>query len=152
MLRALSASVYNCGMTEVFANSIEQEIAQLSEEIAAKRRELEAARGISHESESDKEILRASLAEKIQMVVPPLPPPPPPGVGAKPAATGSSYLDDLDPETAEKVNSLIQEVFSKGLESAIQRVKKEDVYVIDAFHDALVDKMYEELKRRKAVS
>ena len=49
-------------MEERFANSIELEIAQLSKEIDAKRRELETARGVSFESDAEKEVVRTSLA------------------------------------------------------------------------------------------
>lgn len=136
-------------MTELFANAIEAEIDQLSKEIEAKRRELETARGVSHESESDKEIVRASLAEKIHS--PSSVPSQVPVSSAAPASPVVSYLDDLDADTAEKVNMLIQEVFSKGLEAAIKDARREDPYVLDAFHDALVDRMYDELKARKAV-
>lgn len=137
-------------MEERFANSIELEIAQLSKEIDAKRRELETARGVSFESDAEKEVVRTSLAEKINAVnlgaaTPQV------NVASRPANSGASYLDDLDAETTEKVNHLIQVVFSKGLDAAIKEAKSQDPYVLDAFHDALVDKMYEELVRRKTV-
>lgn len=144
-------------MAETVTNPIEAEIAALTREIEIKRRALEAQNGIVSEGE-DKEFVRTALAEKIRQsfsAAPPassvssavpVPPPPP-----KPASQGASYLDSLDDATSAKVNVLIQEFFTKGLERAIRDAKNEEPYVMDAFHDALTDKLYEELKRRKAV-
>jgi hypothetical protein len=141
-------------------NIIEAEIAQLSKEIEDKRRQLESQRGITGESTGDKELVRAVMAEKIfpaqpssapaatqttaaQAIVPPPPPP-------KPAA-GVSYLDSLDANAVETVNMLINKAFSGGLTKAISKAQEETPYILDAFHDALTDKLYEELKSRKLV-
>ena len=40
------------------------------------------------------------------------------------------------------------EVFSKGLKQALVSVQVEEPFIIDAFHDALVDRLYDELKTR----
>lgn len=139
-------------MTETFKNPIELEIEALSKEIEAKRRELEAGVGVVHESTGEKEVVRASLAEKINAQLPPSIAPLGPVPVAPAASSTGSYLDDLDPETTEKVNALIQEVFDKGLERAIKDAKNLEPYVLDAFHDALADRMYQELKRRKVIN
>lgn len=139
-------------MTETFKNTIELEIEALSKEIEAKRRELETKAGVVHESTGEKELVRASLAEKINAQLPPSIAPLGPVPTAPAIAATGSYLDDLDAETAEKVNALIQQVFEKGLERAIKDAKNFEPYVLDAFHDALVDRMYDELKRRKAIN
>ena len=36
----------------------------------------------------------------------------------------------------------------KGIEKAAAEAKKSNPYVLDAFHDALVEKLYPELQRR----
>lgn len=144
-------------MSETLVNPIEQEIAALSREIEAKRKELDASRGVVREAQETKDVIHASLGEKIQKALPavPLAPVPPQGTAVASvtgtASSGNSYLDDLDEETVAQVNALIQEVFAKGIDRAIKDAKTHDPYVIDAFHDALTDKMYEELKRRKAI-
>ena len=58
---------------------------------------------------------------------------------------GSSYLDSLDPETTIRVNELITLVGTKGLNAAIIASQGEPAFVLDAFHDALVDRLYDEL-------
>ena len=39
-------------------------------------------------------------------------------------------------------------VAGKGIKKAIEEAKKNSAFVLDAFHDALVDKMHDELKER----
>jgi hypothetical protein len=58
------------------------------------------------------------------------------------------YLDTLDRETAARVSSLISLVEENGFKAAIAEAQAEDPFVLDAFHDALVGKLYHELKDR----
>ncbi len=52
-------------------------------------------------------------------------------------------------EIAKKeVEDLIDLVFKKGLEAALKKARKESPFIEDAFHDALVDKLLPELKRK----
>lgn len=59
------------------------------------------------------------------------------------------YLKDASPEIKFEVEKLIDMVFHQGLYKAVSEAKKHDALVIDAFHDALTDKLFEELKQRK---
>ncbi len=150
-------------MAEGSVNLIEQEIEALSREIEIKRRALEAERGVvaAESGAGDKEILRAALAEKLTSAPAVSPSPTPPAAGttipaaapaSRPAASKStSYIDDLDEVTAGKVNALIQQVFAQGIEKTLSAARAEDPYVMDAFHDALTDRLYDELKKRKQV-
>ena len=70
----------------------------------------------------------------------------PPFGGA--TASAKSYLDNLSPESIKEVNRLIELVSEKGVKGAIAQAKNSNPFVLDAFHDALVDKLYEELKSR----
>jgi hypothetical protein len=138
-------------------SAVEAEIRQLSQEIDAKRKLLESQKGVYEESGSgDKELVRTALAEKIF--------PPSAGSGqvatttepqaqqtapAKKADSGASYLDSLDEDTVASVNLLVGAVFTGGLKNAISKAQVQTPYILDAFHDALTDKLYEELKSRK---
>jgi len=59
----------------------------------------------------------------------------------------------LSEEELSKQQSLIQELvnlaFEDGLNAAIEKAKKmKDPYLLDAFHDLLADRLYEELVKR----
>lgn len=139
--------------------AIEAEIAQLTKEIEAKRAELESSRGISHEGGSDRGAVREVLGEKLGLSPAPSPAPAPVDPAqafATPASTQKksatvSYLDSLDDATVAIVNSLVQQAFDKGILSSIRVARSESPYVVDAFHDVLTDRVYEELKKRNIV-
>ncbi len=131
------------------SSSIEAEIAELSKTIEQKRKLLEESKGVFE----DKEVLRQAVGEKISEHAAM-------AAGAYGAAqkttktthaTGSSYLDNLDEESIEQINHLLGLVFSKGINEAIKEASLMPPFIIDAFHDALVDKLYNELKERGIV-
>ena|SRR3989338_67178 len=130
-------------MTEGGAN-LEQEIAVLSQQIEAKRSQLELERGGHVES---REILHTIIGEKISGALAPIPNPKSGNI--KPSA--SSYLDDLGPVDIEKLNALIDLIPKLGIAKTIEQVKNETPFLLDAFHDALVDKLHDELKRQKLI-
>lgn len=124
---------------------IEAEIAELTKQIEAKRRVLESDNGIIEE----KEFVRSAVAEKISEITPQF------NVQKTSSIKNDnkiSYLDNADEETSETVNGLLEIVFSKGIEDAIKEAEKQEPYIMDAFHDALTDKMFEELKTRKIIN
>lgn len=52
----------------------------------------------------------------------------------------------LDPSTTAAVDQLVSEAVSKDLEGAIKKAKdSNDPLIIDTFHDAIVDELYERL-------
>ncbi len=61
-----------------------------------------------------------------------------------------SYLDGAGvPENVKaEIEELINLVFAKGLEDALVEAERHGPFVEDAFHDALVDKLLPELKKR----
>lgn len=70
-----------------------------------------------------------------------------------PSVTNSvlpSYLNNSSaPQDAKlEVERLVNIVFRDGLEEAIRASKKTPAFIEDAFHDALVDKLLPELKKR----
>ena len=49
----------------------------------------------------------------------------------------------------ERLQELVDMAFHSGLVSAIEKAKKmHDPYILDAFHDLLVDRLYKELIER----
>ena len=62
-----------------------------------------------------------------------------------------SYLDHLDEQTATLISGLIQKVPTVGIAKVVAEAELAGPYAVDALHDALVDKLYEELKNRGIV-
>lgn len=123
---------------------LEAEIAQLSAQINEKKAALERERGSAVEIG---DAIHHVVSEKYTGVVTPASP-------ATPTATQSnatSYLDSLDPADAEKINAYIDLIPSQGLQKTINQVKDESAYLLDAFHDALVDKLKAELKKQNLI-
>lgn len=129
-------------------DNLEQEIAELQRKIEEKRNLLEQQGGIIEEKEfvreSVKEILPQAQAQTEQT-----PETVRPAVKVE-APTGEvSYLDHLDEESLGIVNSLIEELPTLGLAKVVTKAESYNIpYLVDALHDALVDKLYEELKSR----
>lgn len=61
------------------------------------------------------------------------------------------YLKNSPAEIKLQVEKLIESVFNDGLEKAVKKAVLSDAFILDAFHDALTDKLYEELKARKLI-
>lgn len=140
--------------------AVEAEIAALAQKIEEKRRLLEAEHGVVEE----KELVRQAIGEKIsealgqassaaQVAAEPSAALPVSSATPAPSAqSGPTYLDTLDDDTVRKINALVEQVFTLGLQKTIKTVVEEDPFVLDAFHDALVDKLYAELKKHKVVA
>jgi len=129
--------------------TIEQEIAQLEQQIADKR----SALGLEQtgpELPTEKETLHEIIGEKIQQSAPqhkPVSPVQP--LPVKPQQ-GDSTLSYVLPELKEKVQELITLVFNKGLDDGVKEAARSDnPALIDAFHDVLVDELYNVLVERK---
>lgn len=116
--------------------ALERDIARLSEEIG-KRRESPELKG--------RELVRESLRSFT---------PPPPAGPAKPAPQQSvlpSYMQGEPPETKLQVEELLELSLHKGITQGLKEARKAGPYVLDAYHDALVDKLYPELQKRGIV-
>lgn len=139
--------------TQFSQNVIEAEIAELAKKIGEKRKILEEQKGIIEE----KDLVRSAVAEGISKS--PLQQTSSSSqTSRKTTATASSaktadvsYLDMLDEESGAEVNRLIDVAFTKGIAAAFSEVSKDEPYIMDAFHDVLVDRLYEELKIRGIV-
>jgi hypothetical protein len=136
-------------------NSIEAEIAELSQKIAEKRKELESSKGIVEE----REVVKSAIGEKISNNVPQAVSAALSATGANtkasgagtPPPAGKSYLDYIDEESRAIVEDLVESVFVNGLEKTLKGLEMQEPYIIDVFHDVLTDKIYDELKKRGAI-
>lgn len=132
-------------------SSIEQEIALLEQQLQEKKSALGGQENAPKEAIlSDKEILHEIVGEKIQKSIP-TPPMTPPNntvpVQPAPIVEPPSYLS---PELKDKIQILVNLAFEKGPDAAIREAAKSDnAALIDAFHDVIVDELYNSLIERK---
>ncbi|EKD24192.1 MAG: hypothetical protein ACD_81C00087G0003 [uncultured bacterium] len=61
------------------------------------------------------------------------------------------YLKDASPEIKDRVERLVEDAFANGVEHAAIAAQAFGPFVVDALHDALSDRFYEELQKRKFV-
>jgi len=115
----------------------EQEIAELERKLAEKKRELEEKREVKHE----KEILKEVLKEKIEKPVPPKATPITPSAVQKVVIKKAKQIKNQQKE--RQIKLLTDLAFEKGVIHATEVAKKlEDPYILDEFHDTLVDELY----------
>jgi len=126
--------------------TLEQEIATLEQLLEEKKatREQEEAEPVQEIQE--KEIIRDIIGDQIQQsqaaaddqaVIPP-----------EPQADPAEDIDLL----AQQVKGLVTITFGNNLKHGIsEAVKTKNAAIIDAYHDALVDELYDQLVARKKV-
>lgn len=102
---------------------------------------------------SEREVLKHSLQAFGETVTTPLPPPPPQEEKSRKDSLLPGYLerDGADPRVKLEIEKLVDLVFHESLGRAMREAGKHPPFVQDAFHDALVDKLLPELKRRKVL-
>lgn len=140
---------------ENISNDIESEIIELNRQLEEKKKQLEAQSGIVEEKEALAEVVSEHIYgstasgvtddeddsnsdDKVKTDIP----------TKRSNKTGGCYLDTLSSEEASRINTYILSVPANGIKKTINQVKNEDPLLIDAFHDALVTKLYDELKSR----
>jgi len=134
-------------------NSLEQEIAQIERDLASKRAELEKQKeaGAIPEVPHERETLREVVGERIMPPSaggppPAMPPTPQTAVPPTPAVEPLSYLSE---ELKTKVQELVNAAFSKTIDDAVKQARAtNNAALLDAFHDALVDELYDYLIER----
>ena len=142
MVFSFNALWYNLNMENP---TLEQEIADIEQRLAEKKAEL------------NKDELHTVVKEQIQEKVPEYQPStqavpapttiePAQTLPVTPLAEPPSYLSD---ELKDKVQELINIAFTKSIEEAVKEVSKlNNPALIDAFHDVLVDQLYNTLIER----
>ena len=128
-------------MEQHFHEALEHDLQKLTAEVKEKRLQ----NGI--EQQSEKEILKQSLqAFSVQSATAP--------ASSVPEEPSKPFLPDYmkasDPQVKLEVEKLVDLVFHGSLIKAISEAKKHSPFIEDAFHDALVDKLLPELKKRGA--
>jgi len=123
---------------------IEKNIERLSKEIAEKKnlpeykevpeRELikQTLQPLVRQATSDKQQVTKKEEETKETVLP-------------------DYLKDSPPEIKLRVEKLVDLVFHQGIEKTIKEANQAGPFILDAFHDALTDKLYDELKKRNLI-
>lgn len=122
-----------------FDSALEQDILRLSGEV--KKR----AEGIPSGEVSHREIVKSVIGSQIQT-----------HQATEPAAQSASepspmlpqYLQQESPEIRLKVEELMDLTFHKGIDASISEAKKYGPFMLDALHDTLTTKFYDELKSR----
>jgi hypothetical protein len=97
--------------------------------------------------EREKEILKQVVAEKLRIQ--------PQGVSAQAPASAQQIAktqkdDQRRVEYQEVISSLVETVFTQGLDEAVKQARQtHNAFLIDAFHDELVDRFYQEIKSQE---
>ena len=134
--------------------TLEQEIAQIEQNLASKRSALEQQKqsGAITELPHEKETLHEVLGEKIGELQPTPAISPQASGGQAPAVLHSPVIEPpvyLSLELKEKVQELVNVAFAQTLEIAIKQARAiNNAALIDAFHDALADELYNYLIER----
>lgn len=126
-------------------SALESDIERLSKEIAEKRN-LPEYKGLS-----EKELIKQTLQPLVkQPLTQPSQPATQPTVSAEETIL-PDYIKDMPAETKLQVEKLVEAVFHQGIEKTVKEAAKAGAFVLDAFHDALTDRLYDELKKRKII-
>lgn len=126
---------------------IEQEIAELSSLIDQKRAQLENKAGIITEKELIKESLARHFSDTNEEQGGPegYSPASPSTLTATPSV---SYLNNLNDQEIETVNTIVAGVPKAGLRATLKNLITHQPFIIDAVHDLLTDSLYNEMTER----
>lgn len=97
---------------------------------------------------TERELVRRSLHPMVKYPTAAVPQP------EQPAADDMTlpvYLHDASAAIKDRVERLVEDAFKHGVEHAAIEAQKSGPFIVDALHDALSDRFYEELKRRNLV-
>lgn len=122
--------------------TLDQEIGQMEQALEAKRAELD-------NQQHPKEVLREIVGEKLlNKDGQPTPEVERPGADVETSA-GTEAQREGNFGTGTAVQQLVNKAFSSSIEAAVEEAKAtNNAALIDAFHDALVDELYDVLVER----
>lgn len=125
-------------------NALEADIERLSREVAEKRNSPE------HKNLSGREFIRQSLEPMLKQSTAPRAIQPTTAQSAAQSRILPNYLQNQNVPANLKlqIEELIDSIFHQGIEKVVKRAQRANPFVLDAFHDALTDKLHEELKKR----
>lgn len=113
--------------------AIEKDIERISKELWEHREKM------PDKNISEREIVRSVIGERIKNVQP---------APSKGGSVLPKYLESESSEIKTKVEELVAVAFREGLDFSINEAKKFGPFILDALHDALTSKMYDELKNK----
>ncbi len=119
---------------------LEADIKRLTEEIQKHQEQPETARLTGPEL----------VKKSIQSIT--AAPPSPQTASQSAASPLPDYTAGAPPETKLEIEHLLDTAFHHGIEKADAEARKSSPFVMDAFHDALVTKLYSELQKRGIVT
>jgi len=125
--------------------ALEADIKRLSKEIAEKRNLPE------YKDLSERKLVKKSLEPMFRQTVSQPPTAQPMTQPMSQSQILPDYLKDAPLEIKLRVEELVDSLFHQGIEKVVSRARRASPFILDAFHDALTDKLYEELKRRKLI-
>lgn len=118
-------------------SALERDLQRLSQEVIERKGKPEA------KEMPDREIVKSILQAKIKA------PAPTESQANLSEEVLPKYLEHESPEIKLKVEELIEVAFHQGIDQAIAEAKKYGPFILDALHDSLTGKIYDELKNRK---
>lgn len=133
--------------------NLEQEIADIEKRLAEKKAVLQQFQGeTAPEAVSDRTVLREVVGEKIKEMSPQGSPTASPSSGQTPLISSPPITDPpsyLSDDLRHQVQELVNIAFTKGLVVAVKEVNRlNNPALLDAFHDVLVDQLYDTLVER----
>lgn len=123
--------------------NIMEQIARLEQELQAKRSQLQEQSGTPPETRGEKELLHEVVGEKLHAQMP----------TAQSPASGTPLPSVLDDAAQAQVDELVGIAFGRDLDEAIrQAAASGNPAIVDAFHDTIVDELYDEMITQKKIS
>lgn len=138
-------------MTEIrnaHETSPEEEIRQLEEKLAAKKKEIEERGETKHEKEVFRKVLKEHI-EEIRLGPADL------TTGGKPAISDSAMRTAQkikNDEEKQQLEQLLQVALGESLLKAVHIAEALSPYMLDLLHDTLVDQYYEKLIAARRIS
>lgn len=125
---------------EKFDAVLEQDIERLATEVREK------AAGATPEAhkEAIKETITPSIYPEGKPAMPAVQP-------SEPSPVLPNYLQNAPSDIKLRAEKLVDLAWHKGIPIAVKEAKKAGSLYVDALHDALTDKLYEEFKKRKLI-
>lgn len=128
---------------QIQANQIESDIHRVGQEVR------ERIGGVPTQEVTERAMVRQSLHPMVQQA--PMGATSQPGRSATDDAMLPAYMKDASFDVKDRVERLVEDAFKHGVEHAALEAQKSGPFVVDALHDALSDRFYEELKKRNLV-
>ncbi|MEX0869857.1 MAG: hypothetical protein WDZ39_00285 [Candidatus Spechtbacterales bacterium] len=134
-------------MAENYEN-LEQQLQELQQEIERRKQSQQETQGKETEPSPERDVLHEVIGERLDKEQSP-----DKDVQQSEQQQAPGAQDDVAsyqlPELRDRVQYLVNIAFEKDINTAIEEVKRaEDPALLDAFHDALVDYLYQHLVDR----